>query len=326
MASARRDLDTLPSWSLGFLDGVVGGLLEQPAAAEEIARRLTRDGQPEAVQGEGHLALAHLALARGRWRDASRELDRAAEHDPVTAAWARANFTTLPFLSSPPPVRELAVRTLAAAPALPSSAPLYLQLAVDAPAAALIQRYLQALLVPGDQRPDGVSVEKDANGVMPAMNCLDAALSASSRSLCGDLQLGLRAEALRRAGKPDSALLALESLHMKVPYQFAGRSIFFARTRERYLRAELLAQQGRLEEAYAWYAAVPNGSWMDYVYLAPTHVRRGQLAERLGRGEVAAAHYRKALELWREPDVELAPLRRQASEGLGRLARLEGGR
>lgn len=110
---------------------------------------------------------------------------------------------------------------------------------------------------------------------------------------------------------------------MKVPYQFAGRSIFFARTRERYLHAELLARAGRLEEAYAWYGAVPNGSWMDYVYLAPTHVRRGQLAERMGRGAVAAGHYRKALELWREPDAELSALRREASEG---LARVEGGR
>jgi tetratricopeptide (TPR) repeat protein len=329
MAAARRELDTLPSWSLGFLDGVVAGLLEQPAAAEEIARRLTREGQPEAVQGEGHLALAHLALARGRWRDASRELDRAAAHDPVAAAWARANFTTLPFLSSPPPVRELAVRTLAAAPALPSSAPLYLQLAVDAPAAALIQRYLHDLLVLRDPRSPDVIADKSATGAVPAMNCLDGALSPSSRSLCDDLKRGLRAEALRRAGRPDSALLAVESLHMKVPYQFAGRSIFFARTRERYLRAELLARRGRREEAYAWYAAVPNGSWMDYVYLAPTHVRRGQLAERMGRREVAAGHYRKALELWREPDAELSALRREASDGLARLARLarlEGGR
>jgi tetratricopeptide (TPR) repeat protein len=326
MASARHDLDTLPSWSLGFLDGVVGGLLEQPAAAEEIARRLTRDGHPEAVQGEGHLALAHLALARGRWRDASRELDRAATHDPVAAAWARANFTTLPFLSSPPPVRELAARTLAAAPALPSSAPLYLQLAVDAPATALIQRYLNGLLLLGDGKRISASLEKDAAGALTAMDCLDAALSASSRSLCDDLQRGLRAEGLRRAGHPDSALIVVESLHMKVPYQFAGRSIFFARTRERYLHAELLARAGRLEEAYAWYGAVPNGSWMDYVYLAPTHVRRGQLAERMGRREVAAAHFRKALELWPEPDPEMSALRREASEGLARLARLEPGR
>lgn len=323
MAAAQRDLDTLPSWSLGFLDGVVAGMLEQPAAAEEIARRLTRESQPDAVQAEGHLALAHLALARGRWGDASRELDRAATRNPVAAAWARAYFTTLPFLKSPAPVHELATRTLDAAPAMPASAPLYLQLAVDAPAAASIERYLHELLTLSDPRSGGTAAAGDAVGGTSAMHCLDDALSPGSRSLCDDLQRGVRAEALRRGGRPAAALAAVESLHMKVPYQFAGRSIFFARTRERYLRAELLMRQGRLDEAYAWYAAVPNGSWMDYVYLAPTHVRRGQLAERLGRREVAAGHYRKALELWREPDAGLAALRQEAADG---LARVEGGR
>jgi hypothetical protein len=43
----------------------------------------------------------------------------------------------------------------------------------------------------------------------------------------------------------------------------------------------------------------------------------------MGRGAVAASHYRKALELWREPDAELSALRREASDG---LARVEGGR
>lgn len=321
MAAAQRDLDTLPTWSLGFLDGVVAGMLEQPAAAEEIARRLTSESQPDAVRAEGHLALAHLALARGRWGDASRELDRAATHNPVAAAWTRAYFTTLPFLKSPLPAYELASRTLDAARAMPASAPLYLQLAVDAPAASLIERYLHSLLQLGRSPHD--SAEGNATASFLAMDCLDDTLSPSSRSLCDDLQLGARAEALRRNRKPGAALQVVESLHMRVPYQFAGRSIYFARTRERYLRAELLARKGRLDEAYAWYSAVPNGSWMDYVYLAPTHFRRGQLAERLGRREVAAAHYRKALELWRQPDVELAPLRHEAARG---LARMEGHR
>jgi DNA-binding SARP family transcriptional activator len=322
-AAAQRDLDTLPSWSLGFLDGVVAGLLEQPAAAEEIARRLTRESQPNAVRAEGHLALAHVALARGRWSDASRELDRSATYNPVAAAWTRAYFTALPFLRSPLPVHEHATRTLDAAPALPVSAPLYLQLAVDVPAASSIERYLHGLLQLNDPRSGGEEVMQSATDPMLAMNCLDDAMSSSSRSLCEDLQRGIRTEALWRRGQPDAALATVESLHMKVPYQFAGRSVFFARTRERYLRAELLAHKGRLEEAYAWYAAVPNGSWMDYVYLAPTHLRRGQLAERLGRRETAAGHYRKALELWQEPDSELVPLRRAAAEG---LARLEGSR
>ena len=95
--------------------------------------------------------------------------------------------------------------------------------------------------------------------------------------------------------------------------------MYFARTRERYLRARLLEHAGRLDEAYDWYAATPNGSRLDYLYLAPTHLARGRIRERQGNRAAAAAHYRRVLELWAAPDSGLASLRRQASEGLRRL-------
>ncbi len=38
---------------------------------------------------------------------------------------------------------------------------------------------------------------------------------------------------------------------MRVPYQLAGRSVYYARTRERFLRATLLERAGRVDEALA---------------------------------------------------------------------------
>ena len=308
IASVRADLDTLPDYSLGFLQGMVAGLLERPAHAEEIARRLTKTTYPQAVQAEGHLALAHLAMARGRWRDATRALRLAERHNPVAAAWSRAYFVTLPFVDLAPSVRDEALASLTNAPTNVTTAPMSLQLAVDVPAAGMIERYLHGLLAITSMK-----------GKVAALRCPDAAeVAPSTRALCEDLQRGLRAEALRRAGQHAESLRELESLDMLVPYQFAGRSMFFARSRERYLRATLLERAGRLQEADDWYAAVPHGSWMDYIYLAPTHLRRGAIRERLGDAAGAADQYRRVLELWDDPDPELSALRREAEAGLAR--------
>ena len=95
--------------------------------------------------------------------------------------------------------------------------------------------------------------------------------------------------------------------------------MFFARTRERYLRAALLESAGRLDEAYGWYEAVPHGARLDYVYLAPTHLGRGRIRERQGDRGAAAEHYRRVLELWPSPDPALEPLRREARDGLARV-------
>jgi hypothetical protein len=94
--------------------------------------------------------------------------------------------------------------------------------------------------------------------------------------------------------------------------------MFFARTRERFLRAEMLERTGRLREADDWYASVPHGAWMDYIYLAPTHLRRGRIHEQLGDRTIAAEHYRMAVELWRDHDPDLADLYREAEDGLRR--------
>jgi len=255
--------------------------------------------------------LAHLALARGRWREMSRQLDLASAAQPVATAWYRAYFATLPFLRSTVAIRARASQALLAAPVTPTTAPLSLQLAVDVPAAPMIHRYLEELLRLGDSSRAATSSE-------PLACATTRSTTAGITALCHDLRLGLQAEQARRAGMVTVALQRLDSLEMRVPYQFAGRSMFFARSRERFLRAELLERAGRLREADEWYAAVPHGAWMDYIYLAPTHLRRARIHEQLGDRAGAAEHYRQVAELWRDHDPELAGFYKEAREGLSR--------
>jgi tetratricopeptide (TPR) repeat protein len=260
------------------------------------------------VRADGYVALAHLALARGAWRIAMAELDSAARFNPA-AAWWGAYFATLPFVSPGDAAVGAASRHLADATARNAATPLYLALAVDARAAPVIQRYNAALLRLAASRPghDGATLA-----------CPDAPAS-NVDDLCADLRHGVAADALRRSGRPADALRELEELNMRVPYQLAGRSVYFARTRERFLRAELLERAGRLDEAYDWYAAVPHAARLDYLYLAPSHLGRARIRARQGNAAAAARHYRKVLALMPAPDPELAAIRREAEAGLARL-------
>jgi tetratricopeptide (TPR) repeat protein len=310
-SASDRLLDAMPDASVHFVHSIVAGFLEQPSQAEDVARRLTRPDRPDAVRADGYVALAHVALARGSWRMAMAALDSAARFNPAAATWWEAYFTTLPFAVPGDSAIEAASRQLAGATARGGAAPLYLELAVDARAAPLIQRYNAVLLRLAASRPAPANI---------ALACPDLPGN-SVDDLCADLQRGVAADSLRRAGRPADALRELETSSMRVPYQFAGRSAYFARTRERFLRAELLERAGRLDEAYDWYSAAPHGGRLDYIYLGPSHLGRGRIRERQGNAAAAVEHYRTVLALMPAPDPELAALRRDAEAGAARLTR-----
>jgi len=97
-----------------------------------------------------------------------------------------------------------------------------------------------------------------------------------------------------------------------------GGSPFYSQGFERYLYAGLLESEGRWEDAVRWYGSFASNSIFDFVYLAPSHVRRGLLLERQGQKGLAADHYRRPLELYRGSD-EIGILVREAREGLVRM-------
>ncbi|MES2176401.1 MAG: BTAD domain-containing putative transcriptional regulator [Gemmatimonadota bacterium] len=307
IAVGRGASISLPDASAYFVHSVVASLLERPTEAEVIARRLAAPDAPAAVRAQAHAALAHLAMAQGHRRSAHAQLDTLSTNDPIAAAWWRAYFETLPFLTPSDTGQSRAKAVLASAVPRSTTVPLYLELAVDAPAARILQAYELALL--------GLSPRGDGDVAFRCPPELPATLAA----LCTDLGRGVAAESRRRAGRPADALRELEHMEMRVPYQLAGRSAYFARTRERYLRAMLLEQAGRLDEAYQWYSAATSVGRLDYLYLAPSHLARGRIRERQGNRAAAKSHFQRALELWKTPDGELASLRVEAMDGLRRV-------
>jgi tetratricopeptide (TPR) repeat protein len=108
-------------------------------------------------------------------------------------------------------------------------------------------------------------------------------------------------------------------MELQVPYQYAGRSAFYARSRERFMLATLLERQGRDAEAEEHYESLPHGAWADYVFLAPAYLGRARIRERRGDRAGAAALYNRALALWDDAGPELAAVQREARAGLARV-------
>jgi tetratricopeptide (TPR) repeat protein len=90
---------------------------------------------------------------------------------------------------------------------------------------------------------------------------------------------------------------------------------------ERYLRADLLRELGRDEEALAWYASLGELSPFELPFLAPSHLHRAEIYERLGRRTEAADHYARFIALWKDADPEFQPQVAAAEARLKELRR-----
>ena len=97
------------------------------------------------------------------------------------------------------------------------------------------------------------------------------------------------------------------------------QSPFYTYTAERWLRAELLQQLGRPEEARRWYGSIVQSSVYELIYLAPSHLERARLWERLGNRRRAASHYRRVVAVWKDCDAELRPAVDEAAARLQRI-------
>ena len=127
--------------------------------------------------------------------------------------------------------------------------------------------------------------------------------------------LTLRAEVARAAGKRPEAIALLES----APSGGGMSSIVGSRAYDRFLRAELLRELGRDDEALRWYATQGQTIVPELIYLAPAELRQAQIHERLGDRARAAGHYRRFIELWGGADPDLQPLVADARRRLGVL-------
>lgn len=279
------------------------------AAAEALARTLLEPSRPVQVRVRGRLTLAELALARGRWEAAQRELEAAAALAPGVALAHRALLTASPFL----PLDTAATSGLRARLARPFTLPaspesVYLSWQEFSP--ALLGAYLRGILA---------ARGGDSLGWSGELERLER-LSGSRRdeAQAANLAHSIRAMAAWQAGNAVDGLTELQRAEAPTRIETI-RTPFGAQSFERYLRAELLEALGDEASALGWYRSMGESTTFDLAYLGPSLLRMGRIHERLGNAEAAADAYRELLELWRECDAALRPARDEAARRLEAL-------
>jgi len=285
---------------------------DRPGAIE-VAALLTEPTRSPTARLAGHSLSAHVRLAMGQWEAAETRLRRAARirADPLwSPLTTRADLSATSFL----PARHAGRGDLRDRIARSDSVPAL---------ARVVRAYLAGLL--SVRLGDEGGVDRHVRRLMGLADDDDTGARADDRAaMSRDLALSVRAHWQKKAGRPEEALALLDrsdperwwsatSWHASV-----GPSPLGSRAHERYLRAELLRELGRDEEALIGYGTF---GWRpsDQIYLAPAHFRQGEIHERSGNLEEAARHYRRVLRLWSDCDPEL---RGWVAEARTRLARL----
>ncbi len=283
-------------------------------AAERVARLLTEPPRPPEVRARGHVLLAHLEMARGRWRAAQAEVAAADSLDRALALEYRAFLSLAPFLSVPR--HDLAALQSALtrwdAAAIPASVIPGDPFRVHNGLHPQLRLYLLGLL--SARLGDRAAALRSAAELERMGNPPEAG------TLARDLAQSVRAQAAW--SRPAEALAALEQAPREMSWHLMSWSPFFSQPYERFLRAELLRTVGRGAEALGWLGSFASAeSPYDIVYRAPSYLRRGDIYTDLGQREQAITHYARFIELWKDCDPQLRPLVEEARTRLARLTK-----
>ena len=94
---------------------------------------------------------------------------------------------------------------------------------------------------------------------------------------------------------------------------------YFSEEHARYLRSRLLFQAGRDEEALRLAESAFAGTPAELHYLAPAHLLRAEIQQRMGNKDAAAEEYSRFIALWRSCDPPLRPVVEGAKTQLARM-------
>jgi len=239
------------------------------AGAEHLARSFIQVARSAELRALCHVQVAHVALAAGRREVADEELRLATSLDETWGLETRAMFAALPFL----PLREAEVRSARGALAAwdPSRVPpsSFIIFAMHNGLHPAFRAYLLGLLELRLGDP------ASATARLEELYALD-----SQEGLVRSLVVELRARLARAEGKPAEGLALLERSRPELWFQLTVASPFFSLASQRFLRAELLEEVGRREEAAGWYGAIAERSPYELIYAAPARARVAAMAGR----------------------------------------------
>jgi DNA-binding SARP family transcriptional activator/Tfp pilus assembly protein PilF len=282
--------------AVAALQGAV--YLDDLPRAERLARWLAADSD-DCAGMLGHRMLAQTSLARGALHAAEAHLASIQSCDASAAIDLSLLLAALPFV--PADAREVGElrRSLGRASAQGGAQPKELQ--------RRLRVYGLGLLAfrQGDTL-QGRRWERRLVALIDSTRAGELAVS---------LAASLRARAALADGRKAAALAALDGARWE-----RAAMLSITEVSDRYLRAALLQELGREEDAIGWYKSIAERALYETVYLAPAQYQLARIYERRGERAEAASRYRRFVELWKDCDPELRPRVVEATQRLAALA------
>jgi len=316
--TALTEMAGLDNFWLAVSVGIISTFTDNLVRSMDVARLLTESRRPDDVRGQGHVFAAYLEASRGRWRAAKQELKSAETLNPVLTIEHGSLLAAAPFL----PISEAELRSVRdaldawdAASVPPSKNPSY-YLRIHDEMHPHLRLYLLGIV---DARLGNLD-----RAVEYAEQIEQMGGPTQVTDLMRDLAHGIRARVYWAQGNDEKALEQFEHIQMKSPTNVRIWSPFLKQSHERYLRAELLHEMGRDEEALGWTNSIGDLNGIEFVYRAPIHLRRAEYYDRTGQPAKAAENYAAFIEIWKDCDEELRPFVNEAESRLSALTVEEG--
>jgi tetratricopeptide (TPR) repeat protein len=307
--AAQSELQTVETLGLFCSMMTATWIFQDPAGARWVVEALTAPHRPAQLRATGHALLAYFEAARGRPSQVERQLVEVDRLYPVGASH-RAYLSLLPLAPSDRNLLEERLREVEGwdVESLPTGTTALMMPPVEVQPA--IRLYLLAAL--------SVRLGRDSAALAYA-DRLEQVEWTVGGDLSATLVPGIRAAVAAAHGEAEEALRLLETAPFRGHYEEVYSSPVISMAAERYLMAELLDAVGRSREALGWFASLGKLQAYEIAYVAPAHLRRAQIHERLGEPEEAAEHYARFVELWQDCDPELRPLVEEAEARLAQL-------
>ena len=313
MQEVLQELRSSSDLSIAWATRFVGVFLGQADEARPLAELLTDEVRSTQARALGAIYLANLEAAGGRFHAALQHLDQAAALSPIYALEYRALLlASSVFPADRSSIEAARAELLRMEPGVAATAGRNHWLEPHGEIHPLLRDYLAGMLSARLEDGDSAllfarSLEESPGGVL-------------GEEVARGFADSLRAQAAWLSRRPGEALAFLERSTLQISFYFTLWSPFFAQDLERFIHAEWLVEQGRLEESLPWFSTFGENSVFDLVYFAPAHLGRARIYERLGRRDRAVQHYLRFAELWADCDDTLRARVEDARTRAGKLS------